>query len=323
MSNLLILTDGGDSIGFGHIMRCLAIKECWRHGSAKLLVQMKGESKTPDGALNYDWLDHIDSLKKFTSKNTSLLVDSYQTNADHFHQLSEIFPFITVLDDYNRMIYPVDLLICPGVYGKEINYSNQVAKTYGGPEYVIIRPEILSLTRVKIKNTVQRVLVTLGGSQQSTSLFQMIIDTFENTDYQLIIVTGNTKLATGLSSKTAIIHGVLDGMEMANLMTSIDIAITAAGQTLNELSWLGVPIFTIKTGEDQHYNWNYYGQHGLSFANKTQNCKNLQQALIETFQSQNYINRCNSSYKLKKLLTATGTKLICNVINNNRNAHDE
>jgi spore coat polysaccharide biosynthesis predicted glycosyltransferase SpsG len=320
VNNLLILADGGDSIGFGHIMRCLAIKDCWHHGSATLLVQMKGGGKAPDDAINYNWLDHIETLKKFTTKNTSLLVDSYQTNTLHFQQLKKIFPFITVLDDYNRMVYPVDLIICPGVYGKDINYSNQIANICGGPEYVIIRPEILALPKVELNETVNSVLLTLGGSQKSIEVFQMIVDIFENKNYQLIVVTGSNQLAKQLKSKKATIYGELDRKKMATIMENTDIAITSAGQTINEFSWLGIPLLSIKTGEDQHYNWVYYNQYVLS---STSSSEKLNETILTFIKNNTYSKRQKISNELKGLLTSTGANLICTTIKNFKGINDE
>lgn len=320
MNNLLILADGEGSIGFGHIMRCLAIKGCWRHGSATLLVQMKEGGKAPGDAINYNWLDHIETLKRFTTKNTSLLVDSYQTNALHFQQLKEIFPFITVLDDYNRMVYPVDLIICPGVYGKDINYSNQVANTYGGPEYVIIRPEILALPKIELNKTVNSVLVTLGGSQKNIQVFQMIVDIFENKNYQLIVVTGSNQLAKKIRSKKAKIYGELDRKSMATIMANTDIAITSAGQTINEFAWLGVPLLSIKTGEDQHYNWVYYNQYVLS---TTSSSEKLNETILTFIKYDTYSKRQKTSNELKGLLTPTGANLICSTIQDFKGINDE
>ena len=57
MADLLILADGGGDIGFGHLMRCLAIKNVWKHGTTKLLAHMEGDLSAPKGVEIFDWLN--------------------------------------------------------------------------------------------------------------------------------------------------------------------------------------------------------------------------------------------------------------------------
>ena len=316
MTNLLILADGGGGIGLGHIMRCLAIKKAWSYGDSKLLVHMEGDAFAPDGAIAFNWLTNLNKLKQYASTNPLVLIDSYRPNESYFQQIKSIFLFVATLDDYNRIVYPVDLLICPGVYGKTMNYSNQSAITAGGAEYVILRPEIIAVNKIQIKDKLETILLTLGGSQKNSTIFQKIIDSLDNLPYQLIVITANDKIAKELSSKNALIYGKLDSVKMAEIMSYADIAISSSGQTLNEFSWLGIPTFTIKTGEDQHQNWDYYHHHNLSIGSALADSHNLQSILINTLKNETVERRLKRSNKLQKLLTATGANRICSLIKN-------
>ena len=317
MTDLVILADGGAGIGFGHIMRCLAIKKAWENGTAKLLIQMEGGDLIPEGGEALNWLLEIDKLKQYTSPNTLLLVDSYRPDAEYFCLLKNIFPYIAVLDDYNRITYPVDLVICPGIYGKEMDYSNQTAVTVGGSEYVILRNEILKAKPLKVREEIQTILVTLGGSQQDETLFQKLINFLENAGYKLVVVTGNEKIATRLASKKgSLVYGKLAPLKMVEIMTSVDVAVSGAGQTLNELAWLGVPTLSVKTGEDQHGNWDYYRQKELSLAAVLPNSHDLESILVGILKKETQNSRLERSKKLKKLITAKGAKHICSLIKN-------
>ena len=46
-------------------------------------------------------------------------------------------------------------------------------------------------------------------------------------------------------------------------MTSVDIAISACGQTLHELAFLGVPTIGILVGDDQQQNMAFYADSGF------------------------------------------------------------
>jgi len=323
VADLLILADGGGDIGFGHLMRCLAIKNAWNNGTARLIAQMEGGEPVPDGTETFDWLREAEKLKKYVSTNTILLVDSYRPNVDFYHQLKKMFPFVVVLDDYNRIVYPVDLVVCPGIYGKEMDYNNQSAMSLGGAEYVILRPEILTARQLEIKETIKTILVTFGGSQQDEILFQKVIDLLEGVEYQAIIVTGSEQLAKKLSAKTSQVYGRLNPVTMAEIMASVDIAISAAGQTLNELAWLGVPTISVKTGEDQHRNWDYYNKHDLSLGAVIFNAKNLESILIEAVKNATAERRLDKFLKLRNLLTVSGAEKICSTIESIRKATNE
>ena len=313
--DLLILADGGGGIGFGHLMRCLAIKSAWNNGSARLLVQMENGEPAPNGAEKSDWLNAAEKLKQFATKNILLLVDSYRPNADYFRLLKSMFPFVVVLDDYNRILYPVDLVICPGIYGKEMDYSNQISATVGGAEYVILRPEILAARQLEIRETIETILVAFGGSQQDEILFQQVIDILEGAGYQAIVVTGNELLAKKLHGKISKIYGRLEPMKMAKIMASVDVAVSAAGQTLNELAWLGVPTFSIRTGIDQQGNWKYYNDHDLSLAAVLCDDVDWESTLKTVLRNETYESRLEQSHRLKNLLTDKGAEKICSLVN--------
>lgn len=315
MTDLLILTDGGGGIGFGHIMRCLAIKNVWKQGTAKLLAHMEDGASAPDGAKVFDWLNQPEKLSQFRSANMIVLVDSYRPKSDYFRLLKNLFKFVTVLDDYNRISYPVDLVICPGIYGRGMDYSNQVAVVMGGAEYVVIRPEILAAKQARISKNIDTVLVTFGGSQHDETLYQRVIEILESSGYQAIVVTGNDKLEKKLVVNTSQIYGRLNSVTMAEVMASVDVAVSAAGQTLNELAWLGVPTFSIRTGIDQQGNWEYYNSHNLSMAAVLSDDADWKSALKAVLRNETYETRLKRSHRLKDLLTAKGAEKICSLIN--------
>ncbi len=314
MTDLVILADGGGKIGFGHLMRCNAIKNAWSEGTARLLAQMEGGERAPDGSESFDWFQKVESLKQYVTINTVLLVDSYRPDSDYFQMLKNIFPYVAVLDDYNRIIYPVDLVICPGVYGSEVDYSNQLARTVGGADYVVLRSEILAIKKVEIRKQLETVLITLGGSQQNELLFQQMNDLLEEAGYQVVVVTGNEQVARRISSRNSQVFGKLNTVKMAKIMASVDAAISASGQTLNELAWLGVPTIAIKTGEDQNGNWEYYNRHKLSLAAVLPNTYNLESTIVEVLKKETFDNRVERSEKLEKLLTDMGAMNICSLI---------
>ena len=139
-------------------------------------------------------------------------------------------------------------------------------------------------------------------------------DILEEAGYQVIVVTGSDGLASQLSTKNSHVYGRVAPMTMANIMSSVDVAVSAAGQTLNELAWLGVPTISVKTGEDQHWNWEYYRRHNLSLAALLPGQANFASILISTLKTENGNSRRERSLNLRKLLTDGGAAAICSFI---------
>ena len=323
MTNLLILTDAGPSIGFGHIVRSIAIKNAWKFGDTKVLAYMEDGVPIFDGMDFFDWLNQTEKLTSFKLENMVVLVDSYRPNANFFHSLKHIFNFVVVLDDYNRISYPVDLVLCPGLYATDINYNNQITVPLGGPEYVIIRSEILEAKKKPRSQNVRSILVTFGGSQKNAFLYQLVMEIIEGSGFKAVVVTGNDKLANELVSKVSTIYGRLSPVAMAKIMASVDMAISAAGQTVNELAWLGVPTFLIKTGIDQGGNWNYYTNYNYCMAGVVDDDPELGPVLRKVLKHTTYDMRKDLSQRLNHLLTSRGAETICSVMRSSMKQRNE
>ena len=139
-------------------------------------------------------------------------------------------------------------------------------------------------------------------------------DIFEEAGYHVIVVTGNDQLASQLIRKKSRVYGRLDPQTMASLMASVDIAVSASGQTLNEFTWLGIPVFSFKTTEDQYGSWNFYHKHNYTLAAFLPNELKLEQKIISRIESLSTQNYEQLSERLKRLLTSSGAGAICSII---------
>ena len=258
MSKLTILTEAGKNIGFGHYSRCKAIFENLISYDVKkeFLVNCK-EVKLFDSEIkNIDWINKIENINP-TEKNHVILIDSYLADEKIYSLLKSRFKKVIALDDYNRIIYDVSLIINPNVCYKNIDYSNQKAKIKGGKSYVILRKEFREISNKIINKESNKILITLGGSDYR-NLLQLIVNlSHDFPELQWTIINPENKKLERLIHKT-ILFNTIDPKSMASLMLDSDIAISGCGQTLNELVSIGTPTIGICIDDDQVWNQNFY-----------------------------------------------------------------
>ena len=174
---------------------------------------------------------------------------------------------VVAFDDYNRIKYSVDMIVNSNIYGDLMHYGNQRSKVIGGRNYVIIREAILEHKDVfKLKSDVYRILITIGGSDYR-KLLPRIIDAIKKLHYEILVVAANDSykhhLEKTFKAKNLTTYGCLSAKEMASLLLNADIAISSAGQTLNELAFLGIPTIAILMDKDQVYNMEAYYKSGF------------------------------------------------------------
>lgn len=280
MRRIAILTEAGGSVGFGHLTRCEAIYESCSNTS--LLVQQEGEEKfeLPLGAQSLSWRKRPDSIFQL-GKWDAILVDSYLADRSVLEGLRTYTPLLAVLDDYERMIYPCDLIINPSIQGPD--YKDQLAKIEKGADYVILRKEIRNHASKSSHGPLRRLVISLGGANK-IDLFLRLLPVLAQLELELLVLSGSQQSAEELSiyfqQPNIHVFGRLSAPKVTELFTSSDLAISAGGQTLNELAFLGVPFLTIETGTDQHWNIHSYVSAGVSPVHYMADDPNLEPHLI-------------------------------------------
>ena len=263
-SSFLILTEAGDHIGLGHLTRCSAIADFISDNDeikCNILLNYKGYLKTAlSKYIIQDWLQNLDFLNQDKAYNT-VIVDSYLMDTELFPILKNQFNTVIAIDDYGRIQLGPDLIINPNIYGDSVAYQ---AKSVGGKEYIILRKAFRTNNqKLIIRDKVTNILITLGGSDYR-QLLPKFIKSFESLPYHFDFICGNDEYQEelvnnfGQLSTKYHFHGFLSDNEMKNIMLKSDIAISACGQTLHELAFLGVPTSGVCIDKYQKFNMQYY-----------------------------------------------------------------
>jgi len=307
-NNILFLTEAGDKIGFGHLMRMQAIQTTAIKKGYKtnFFLQYSGypENINFDGKI-LNWREEITNLCQLSHQYQIVLIDSYLADLNLYDQISNCFPYVIAIDDYCRIEYPVNLILNPNIAYKAEKYSSQTAKVIGGNKYVILRPEFLDYGQCyQTQPKLQRILVTLGGSDYR-NLAPKILNWLEQENIEVVFIAGNEEYSKKLLAEFSNIQilGYVNVNEMIQLMTSVDLVISAAGQTLNELAYLGVPTIGICIDDDQLPNLEaFYNAGFLQYKNYWNDEK-----LIKKLAKQKELV---SNQRLREQISKMGHKLI-------------
>ncbi len=293
--------DGNKKIGAGHMMRCLTIAEALRGmlkgndgeisggenavmfvcadvDSARLAEDYGFAAKV----LNSDyrsmetelplWLEMMDSI----SGEHTILVDSYYVTPKYLQELRG-YGKVVLLDDMQRCAYPVDVVINYNAFASvecyESLYRGTETKICAGSSYVPVRKQFLNRDYA-VKENAERVLITTGGGDVDNiageilkSLIEVVSgEEKEKLNYDLIIGRYNPHYDSflKLAEEYPNIEIHTDVKDMAGLMEQCDLAITAGGTTIYELSAIGVPFICFSYAENQELLTEYIGRKDIA-----------------------------------------------------------
>ncbi|MGB6127789.1 MAG: UDP-2,4-diacetamido-2,4,6-trideoxy-beta-L-altropyranose hydrolase [Psychrilyobacter sp.] len=262
-NKVFILTEGGEGIGFGHITRCSALyEEIEKYNlEVEFLVFGKGIEGILEGKSykNVDWKD-INYLSKKISKEDYIIIDSYLTELEVYNWLSENTKKMLIIDDNMRLDYPKSIVVNPSLYGSELEYpKNKNIEYLLGKDYMILRKEFNEVSKHKRKEKIEKILITVGGTDLNNltpKLLKYLKEIDENFEINVIISKNFHNLdeiKNTMTAKTKLIYN-LCAKEMKKIMESSDFAITACGQTIQELLILRVPFLGVVTATNQKKN---------------------------------------------------------------------
>jgi len=199
---------------------------------------------------------------------TKLLVDSYQVTGEYLTKLEE-YTEVFYLDDLDAFEYPVSNVICYANYYKQLSYENYKRKTnfYMGTSYMPIRKVFQNCKPKVIKKNIENIMILSGGSD-NYHMIENITELFEhNKEVQLDIICGAFYPDfEGLKHKFSGYPNLHFYQNVSNLdeyMEKADLAISAGGTTLYELSAKGTPTISYAFADNQLRNVEQFDADGL------------------------------------------------------------
>lgn len=271
-----IRADGNNEIGFGHIVRCIALaKEFIKFGCEVVFISKEEKNRFINNLIKEHQLRNevIDSKitlqeeiklmsKLVGSRDINIIIlDGSQFNKEYIQKLREINNIFVVVLDVNRDInIGANVVVNGGIYAKELlnETKDQANINLLGPEYNLLRHQFKDSPKRNVNKKVKRVLITCGGGGDKDliiNIIENIIDVINKKDIQIELVLGfsiigREELIDAIQKyKNINIH--TNVTEMVNLMYQCDIAISAGGTTLYELAATGTPTIAFILANNQ------------------------------------------------------------------------
>ena len=285
-----IRADANKIIATGHIMRCMTIADALTELKRKVIffvADEESEAFVKDRGfecevLNSDWQkleSETDTLaqKLVEYKVNTLLVDSYSVTVDYFKDIrnkTDSGVRIAYMDDLGKEVYPVDMLINYNAYAYTLDYEEKYGDSMNlllGPMYAPLRPQFSKKYEFE-KYGQKSVLIASGGGDPygiCLKLAQEVAKCSELGDVDFHIVAGNQTDDKELNLLSWCCHNIFvhkNVTEMAELMASCDVAISAAGTMLTELCAMQVPAIEYIMADNQQQNSDYYSSQGIMIA---------------------------------------------------------
>jgi UDP-2,4-diacetamido-2,4,6-trideoxy-beta-L-altropyranose hydrolase len=286
----LIRCEYSETIGLGHLMRCLALaRELNNYGYTACVLSADGQPKVRSKDIEFidQWyttdqvlgsLEDASNLVLLAENiGASLIVlDFYNINEDYQLILREAELHWMQFDGLANHPFWADWVVSMSPAASIDKYSplRRKAGTHFllGPEYAILRPEFIACRDKEKKiDDVNQLLLTFGGGDDF-GMIQYCLDAINKLDWcgDIYVVVGQAnpnidKIVSWISlfGKDRVRLSV-DEPDMAKVMSEADMAIISGGMTTFEAAVIGVPTLMLHFADNQQVNVEAWEQFGVT-----------------------------------------------------------
>ena len=273
--NILIRADSSSCIGTGHIMRDLVLAKRYKaeniifavrelDGNINYKIDEEGYNKLILQTNDFEELDKI--IKELNID--MIVIDHYEINYNFEKKLKDLNPNLKIFvfdDTYEKHF--CDILLNHNISADKKKYKNLVLKHCElrcGSKYTLLRDEFIEAKKqnkkIRKDRKIKTIFIAMGGADHSNiniDILKTIKKVRKNhkQNIKVNIVTTNAnknleKLKVYCKNKKWInLH--INSNKIAELMIKSNFAIVTPSVTVNEVYYLGLPIITIKTAENQ------------------------------------------------------------------------
>ncbi|MEZ5902351.1 MAG: UDP-2,4-diacetamido-2,4,6-trideoxy-beta-L-altropyranose hydrolase [Alphaproteobacteria bacterium] len=267
----LFYCQASESIGMGHVMRCLTFANFLASKGWCCSFLCSEETLKIVSSLKYSKFKIISDQKKIDTAYDIVFFDDYGVDKNFEKQFRKHSNKIVVFDDLANREHDCDILVDQTYGYDKSRYKNLVPENceiLAGAEYIILRPEFVFLRKLAIEKSrssvpkISNVLVSIGGTDPqgvTLNVLRSIEDLPQYIQYNVILnnrvsnykkVEDHYKILKKKGIKIELHSKVED---MAQMMLNSDLAVGASGTTTWERCCVGLPTLTIQTADNQKF----------------------------------------------------------------------
>lgn len=262
---IAVKVDGNETIGMGHMMRCLAINETAKSNGIDTIFLVSSDTNTREiEASKTDYkriysLDVAEWLKNSAVK--LLIVDSYSIEYRYLKEWNDIVP-VLYIDDLNSFSYPVSAILNYNVEATKEMYS-QCGRSNSilmiGPKYFPVRNEFAKVEKQDIRQIVKKVMITTGSTDSNEIIIYLLkeLKATVHNDIEFLIMEGlffnesYKKKIFELSNQYSNLRVLPWGQNMKSLYQKVDLVIAPGSTTIFEAFTVGTPCISFSFADNQ------------------------------------------------------------------------
>jgi len=263
------VTDAGGEAGLGHFKRCLALARALAARGAQIDVFVSGAVDPALAAVAPDvepqplawWGAPARVLDALAGRGVdAIVVDSYHAEAALLSALRRA-GLVVAIDDLADRALVADAVINGAWHAEQLAYRlPPEAVRLLGPRYALLDTAFAAAPAGTTRETVRRVLVTLGGATPATQTAEATAAVHAALPGAALDVVGGLGGATPAAGAMTV-HGALPSLRP--LLAEADLAVTAGGMTLYECLATGTPTVAVCLADNQRPNLEHLGAAGL------------------------------------------------------------
>lgn len=264
MKKILFRCDSSNSIGLGHVKRCLVLAKRLKKLNDNLKILFATQDL--DGNINQEILENgfsIYSLKDNSFKTLSyhikgleidfLIIDSYEIDYE-FEKLIKLNHESLKILSFDDLFVPhfSDIILNHGVHSNKKDYKKLVNKSTQvlcGSKYTLLRDEFFEKSKKRVKK--KSVAIILGGNDVLNLSLKITRLLLNIDDYKITIITTSVNPNLNSLEEEPNIELLVDIQNIADVLNQKEFVVSASGGSLFEVMALDKRFINIKVASNQ------------------------------------------------------------------------
>jgi UDP-2,4-diacetamido-2,4,6-trideoxy-beta-L-altropyranose hydrolase len=276
---IIVRADATGEIGWGHLMRCLALAQAWQDLGGEAVFASAMRSPGTEARLQSEGMKTVffpvepggaeDAARTIGLAREIgarwIVADGYRFGPDYQRVVKDAgLKLLFVDDNGDAAYYCADLILNQNLHAHADLYENRDAGTQLllGTRYALLRGEFLKWRGWKreFPEVARRILITMGGGD-SASVTSTIIETLQHITVdglEAVVAMGainfhDEQLAAAVRNSPVQIRLAEAPANMSELMAWADVAVSGAGSTCWEMAFMGLPGIVLVLAENQNH----------------------------------------------------------------------